>query len=631
MRMGGFFIPMKQILRDQRLWLLAGWGIVVFVVARLLVSPALAINLVVKGGYWLVLANFVFFAAVVWRLVRDHWKACSWGKTEWAAAALILAVTVMWQSHESRGFKILADEVLLLGTSMDMHLEREATYPIRATDVQGPFQILQGVLDKRPLFFPFVVSLVHDLTGYRASNSFYMNMALGVIFLGLVYGLARRIGGNPWAGVLGVMLFAGLPLMSQQAAGGGFELLNLVMIATVIWLACRFAEKPDEDTTAALCLSTALLAQTRYESALFIVPVAALIVWSWVRSGNVILPRSIWLLPVFLMPYVLQNRQFESDASLWELAGQGSGATTPFALEYLPDNLGHALEFFFDTSGFQPNSIYFAALGLLALPLFGIWITRVLRNPKQVAPTDIVIATMGLGLFGLTGLVLIYFWGQFDHPVIHRLSLPLHFVMMLAIIVVLARWVKWPQKWKALCALSLIALLARGVPAMAKRAYEMDYLPAREMAWRQEFLERFPERDYLFIDQDSVFWITNRVTATPIKQAQIRKEGLMYHLKNHSFSAMYVFQRFKVDDQTGELVLEPADELGADFELEPVWEKRVATLVFGRISRVKAIRDETQSIEASEYASPAKGEQRTSEQLEKAKAQYFENWIEQLP
>jgi len=430
---------------------------------------------------------------------------------------------------------------------------------------------------------------------------------------------------------LGVMLFAGLPLMAQQAAGGGFELLNLVMIASVIWLACRYVEKPNPDTTAALCLGTTLLAQTRYESALFIVPVAALIVWNWVRSGRVLLPRSIWLLPVFLMPYVLQNRQFENNESLWELAGQGSGATTPFSLDNLPDNLGHALAFFFDTSGFQPNSITFAILGLLALPFFGIWITRVLRDPKPVAPTDTVIAIMGLGLLGVTGLLLIYFWGQFDHPVIHRLSLPLHFVMMLAIIVVLARWVKWAQKWKALCALSLIALLAHGLPVMAKRAYEMDYLPAREMAWRQEFLERFPERDYLFIDQDSVFWITNRVTATPIKQAQIRKEGLMYHLKNHSFSAMYVFQRFKVNDQTGELVLEPADELGVDFELEPVWEKRIATLVIGRISRVKKIRDETQSVEASDYATPAEGERRTSKQLEKAKALYFENWIEQLP
>ena len=118
-----------------------------------------------------------------------------------------------------------------------------------------------------------------------------------------------------------------------------------------------------------------LLAQTRYESAVFILPVAALLIWGWMKVGRMILPWSIWLTPVFLIPYVLQNRQFDSNASLWELAGPGGGASEPFALHYLPDNLGHALAFFFDTSGYQANSILFAVMGLVALPLFGIWIT----------------------------------------------------------------------------------------------------------------------------------------------------------------------------------------------------------------------------------------------------------------
>jgi hypothetical protein len=166
---------------------------------------------------------------------------------------------------------------------------------------------------------------------------------------------------------------------------------------------------------------------------------------------------------------------------------------------------------------------------------------------------------------------------------------------------------------------------------MTRRAYEWDYTPGIEMAWREEFLRKFPQRDYLFIDQDSTFWITQRMPATPIKQAGERKEGLAYHLRNHSFSAMYVFQRFKVNEQTGALTVDPADDLGPDFELEPVVQKRIATLHLARISRVTAIRDQGAVVARAGLVPLASGPALTAEELEKAKAEYLEKWIKQLP
>ena len=115
------------------------------------------------------------------------------------------------------------------------------------------------------------------------------------------------------------------------------------MLTGVLWLACRYAERPDRASAEALYLGAVLLAQTRYESAIFIVPVAGLMIWGWTRAKKIILPWSIWLTPIFMMPYVLQNRQFGSNENLWELAGQGGGATVPFSLDYLPVwDLDHA-------------------------------------------------------------------------------------------------------------------------------------------------------------------------------------------------------------------------------------------------------------------------------------------------
>lgn len=634
MEMDGFFLPMlMNIIKERRVWLLALLGLLAFVVGRWALPAGLAMDLVVQGGYWVILAAFALFVRAMWRLIRPGLAGWRPGRAEVGAAVLVLAVGGMWQAHETRGFKILADEVLLLGTSMDMHYTRDTTYPIRATDVQGPFQVLQGVLDKRPFFYPFVVSLVHDVTGYRPENAFYVNVVLGFLLLGLMYRLGWKITGNRWAGVLAVLLCGGLPLLAQQAAGGGFDLLNLVMLTAVTLLACRYAENPDERSEEALCLAAVLLALTRYESVIFVVPVAGLVVWGWGRAGRVILPRTLWLTPVLLLPYVLQNRIFETQTSAWEMTGQGGGvvAQTPFALHYLPNNLGHALAFFFDTSGFQPNSIFFAVVGLVALPFFGIWMTRILRARERQNPVDVAVVAAGLGLFAINALLMTYFWGQFDHPVIRRLSLPLHLCMILAVCIVVARMIPWHRSWQVLCSLAVAAMVIQGLPAMAKRAYEHDYTPGVEMAWRQEFLNRYPRHDYLFIDRDSVFWIAHHIPATPIKQAQQREDGLAYHLRNHSFAAMYVFQHFSVNDQTGKLTVDPADDLGPNFELQPVWEKRIATLLIGRISRITAIHDKNHTVRATPFVEPVPGPALTPAEQEKARTEYLNNWIKQLP
>lgn len=625
-------MPMlRLVLRNKLFWLLLGLGLVSLVIGRWILTPQQAITFVSRVGYWIVLGAFLCFAAAAWKVARRglaDWKP---SRADAGALALVLGCSLLWSAHEKHGFKILADEVLLLGTSMGIHYDREIGYPARASDATGPLLLSLKVVDKRPFFFPFVVALVHDLTGYRPTNPFWVNTVLATVFLGLVYGLGWQLARSRWAGALLVLLFAGLPLAAQQSAGGGFELLNLVMILVVLLAARRYAREPEGDSLELLCLAAVLLALTRYESVIFILPVAALVLWGWWRAGRVILTWPVLLAPLFLLPYVLQNRVFAANPATWELGSKG--ASEVFALHYVPDNLGHALAFFFDRTGYQANSIYFAALGLLALPFLLLLTIRTLRTSRDDAtnPADVGSAFVVLGLFGVGALLMTYFWGQFDHPVIRRLSLPVHLLFGIAIVTVGARLLRSARGWQWATAGAVGALIFQSLPMMAQRAYEWDYTPGIEMAWREEFLKKFPARDYLFIDQDSTFWITQRMPATPIKQATERKEGLAYHLRNHSFSAIYVFQRFKVDPETGMLTLDPADDIGPDFELEPVVEKRIATLHLARISRVTAIREQGNVVARAGLAPTAPGPTRTPEELEKAKAQYIEKWIKQLP
>lgn len=620
----------KHVVADKRLWVLGSCMITVSILARWVFTPDQVFPFVAHSGYWLMLGLTLLFGHALWRSGVFEAVRAGWGRFEAAVLAGILLICVVWAVHERPGYKVLADELLLVGTSMGMHYEREATYPTRATDIQGVYRVLSGTLDKRPLLFPFLVTVVHDATGYRPENAFYLNMGLGVIFLAMVYALGRQVTGERWGGVLAVLLFGGLPLLAQQSTGGGFELLNLTLIAALALLMARYLEAPDVWRLEAMVWCGLMLACTRYESGLFLLPVAVAAVLGWHRRSAVLASWTLlFAAPVWFL-VLAQNRVFSGSSSAWEMQSV-AGVSEPFGLQYLGNNLGHALAFFFELDGFQPNSVVFAALGLVAVPFLMLWLMGALRTLGRAEGRMQAWALMSCALLAVTSVYLLYFWGQFDEPIIRRLSLPVHLLFLFAVLLAGSQWLKSPRGWVAGCWLAGLAFLVQGLPTLARQGYRTSYSPGVEMEFRAAFLERFAERNLLFIDNDSFFWITRRIASSPVAQSKERKESLIYHLRNRSFSDMYVFQSYLVDDATGEQRVAPEDDLGPDFELETVWERRIQTLLFARISRVKAIREGGEvAASAVPFVTPAQ-EARTAEQLDENRSAYLETWIKQLP
>jgi hypothetical protein len=266
-------------LKDRRVWLFALISAVSGATGFVLVPDRFAQSVVVDTGYWCVLAAFILFVRSLWDTFRGDLAAIRDSGLrgfDWASLAVVALGGTVLIVHESFGFKVVMDEVMLVGTSMSMHLSRSVLTPTRGSDFQGAFVVLGGIMDKRQLFFPFLLSLLHDITGYRPENAFVLNGILTFIFLAMVNTAGRKLAGR-MAGWLGVALFAGLPLLAQNATGGGFELLNIVMILGSLLLGARFIERRDDASFTAFCYSAMLLTQVRYESAIFLVPVAAII------------------------------------------------------------------------------------------------------------------------------------------------------------------------------------------------------------------------------------------------------------------------------------------------------------------------------------------------------------------
>lgn len=592
------------------------------------VPPEQALWLIKYGGYWLILATSALAAWQIGRAIRRSLVGFRFDRTEIPSLATVPAAWILLLVHEPFSFKILMDETMLLGTSMSMHLDKLVQTPFRGHDIQGAYILLEGVVDKRPYFFPFLLSLLHDVTGYRPENAFFLNAGLGLLFLLLVYVVGRRLAGRTAAAV-GVLLFGGLPLLGQNVTGGGFELLNLVMLTLTLWLGIRFAETRETPELSALCLSGILLAQTRYESALFVLPVVLIILWVWWRERRLVVSWTLAFTPLLLLPVPFLQKVFELRQGSWEMASR-PGAEHPFSTSFVLVNLAHAWEYFFDLTGGQPNSFLLSVLGLFGLAFLLLHLIRTLPRLRE-ASTGVGPATIfSLGLLALFALLMCYFWGTFDNPVITRLSLPLHLLFVLILWLVVPAFPAAAKVWRGLVVLVMLQLWGLSIPSMASHMYTMNYVHGREVTWRTEFISQHPLRDYLVVDPSSIFWITNRISATPTEHARFNAESLAFHRRNHTFSEIYVYQRFDVDVATGHLKLVDDFDLGPNYVLETVVERRLHPFMLSRIARVVAIKEGAAVLSAAP-APDSKAIPLSSEQKQVLKQEYWNNWMSNLP
>lgn len=594
-------------------------------------APAEAVVLVKRFGYWQILAITTLFALCLGRSLCDEIGIAARSWRAWMGpAALVLGVTAFLHVHERHEFKIVMDEVVLQDTAMRMHFEREAAAMVHGYDLAGNFTALHVYVDKRPLFFPFLLSLVHDLTGYRVGNAFGLNALLSVVFIALVFLVGRRLGGMP-AGTVAVLLVASIPLVHQNVAGSGFELLNLVMILATLWLGMRYADRPGTNRLGAFVLASILLAQTRYESVLFILPVGIVILYMWWRQRKVDLSWPVMIAPLLLVIVPLHFIAWTSASTSWQL-NDGPGADTPFSPRFFYDNVGHAMNFFLCTDGTQPSSLLVSLLGVAGVGFFVLTFYREHRAIFRTQPAQAVFCIFMLGLLVHTALMLCYFWGQFDDPIIRRLSLPSHLLLILTFLFVYPRLVGHPARWRWLIAVSSFFILGFTVPVVAMHRYTQENFAARTNAWLSDFIDRLGDDSALAVDTGSgLQWFIHRKSSIAVDAVAKHPENYEFHFRNHSFQHFFVVQRMGSDFDHGTRFPSIDDDLGDGFQLEPVAEHAFSPVYQIRVSRVVAIDEDKVKAwaERRNQAVPLTPEMKSA--VKKNESDALDRWFKLLP
>ncbi len=546
---------------------------------------ATADHFVKHYGYHTIATSFVLWVACLWRLRAGLGPDEIPPRRELLAPAAVIAIfTAFYLFAEPFQSKVLYDEFVLQSTAYNMHHFRDASTMVRGYDVLGVFLSTDNYLDKRPFFYPFLVSLLHDLTGYRVLNAYLLNAALYPLALTLAWWLGRMLAGTA-AALLVVLLMGTLPLFGQNATGAGMEMLNICMLLAVAALGSLYLRRPDETRLSALVLGTVLLAQSRYESAIYVGPVAVLIMLGWWRAGRVILSWPSVIAPLLLITYALQNKVLSNTKWMWELR---DNQETRFSAEYLPGNLAGAVEFLFNTTVRFANSWWLTVLGLLALVAIIVWL--ILRRPSlRTAPAGpTVLGLLSLGALANTVLLLFYYWSSYSDPMAARFALPLYLTFAFAAVIAVAmidrRWpvMRWVQ--------AATIVYGLGVTTKQVGQHLYSHLGVAEIEWEKAVINARPASGQRFVitNKSTLPWLLDRTPSILVGRARLVQDRLAWQMTEGDFRDVYVTQTLRPTTPDGDHEMLPEDRLPAAFHLQPVAERRFGTRLT-RISRIVAI------------------------------------------
>ena len=536
---------------------------------------------IMRGGYPFISAAFALFLFQAWRV----WNSEGGAAAVFSDRALwlwVLGCSVLVWGADAFQHKVLLDEYALQATGLSMHLDKQVAAPIRGHWLQGSYLLMDCYLDKRPYLLAYLVSLPHDITGYREANIFILNGALVPVFLGLVSRIALLLSGRGSAFVA-TGLLASLPLLAQSGTGGGMEMLNLTVIALLFLAMLLWSARPDATRLALMCGCCVLLSQCRYESLLYVVPVAVLILAGWWRTRTVVVSTSLILTPLFLVPAVWHLRFVDSMPVLWELQ---AGQESRFSSEYLAANLAGCWRFFSNLGPTQPNSPLLSVLGFASGILLAVASVPHLWRRRPVRPELFAFGLFTLSSVLSVSLFLFYYWARMDDPMASRFSLPFHLVLALLAGAAFSRLLRWRAWVGAVFWISWLgSLMVFFFPAGGAKLYSVTNMVSAELRWQLDYVEKLPKVPRLVMSYAPLPWVANRYSAVGLRRAASRSRQVEFHVREGTFHEVLVIQLLTPTSIDGDFAVAEGSEVPADWQLETMETKRLG----GRLVRVSRV------------------------------------------
>lgn len=453
-------------------------------------------------GYWLCLALLLAFlyqlGAIYLRGIQRLRLEC---RHHSKAFGFTLMLGAFWLIHEPWVDRVLFDEYVFLGISHQMHQAREAMNPAKAHLIDNALSVLASVPDKRSYFFPFLASVLHDLTGFRPQNLFLVNVFFGLGVLPLAYAVLSVLFSTRTA-IIGVILWAAFGLLPAHMNGAGYEIVNLFFLQLWLLLAVLSVKEKSARWWDLFVVSSICLALLRNESVFFLVGTALIGVVRYQLRGFVRLSWPMVVATLALVVPVAANLNFSSFDGLRE----NTQGQLFFALSYFPENFLWSLHFVLNPALKAPNQPVIGVLGLLAGTLF---LVRYLGRCSRGEPVSALerILFIFSGCIGLCYILyMCTFWGNWNDPMVSRFSISIYFWLLVMTCWLLER----ASTRSSLRQVRKLALLGASIFAFARLPAhtQLEYTGRFQVGREMEFLKSklAEKRDA------SLFLVTNGIS-----------------------------------------------------------------------------------------------------------------------
>jgi hypothetical protein len=540
----------------------------------------------INVSYYLLLVLGVTACAVLGRFLLQSWATLSrpYRRTAVISAAVLVAVVLCMVSRE---YRVLSDETNLVAVSKSLARSHTAIADIMGFWYYDNFWPQVSLIDKRPLLYPFLVSVLHSVSGYRSENAFFLNAIVLWALLSLSYLI---FGARSWKfGVASQLLILSQPVVVLGAVSAGFDLLNcFLMIVTLLVTLYHFRLGSDESFRAWL-VSLALLAQTRYESSLISVVIVGLAIglrkvsYRQIRDNSML----ILLLALLSLPLIWQST-VKWDAQMFEMAQGGK----PFGWKYVVPHVRGMLRALFVP---DPALPYNQWLDLAALGAIGLWLAARRTGPRLTREDWASGILCGGAVACQFGLVLAYYFGDAVHPASAR------FFMLPAVALAVAPLIfgrrataRLPRArrdatpvWGANAALTLGALACLiALPISEENRFYHTMTTPREARVIDRFLREHGRHDVLMVTDRPGQLTPDDYGAVDFGYARGHSGQLLENLQRHLFQNIYTAQWIDYDTRQP-----PGDQvLPVSWHLVPVLEIQTDAAHFMRISRVDNVR-----------------------------------------
>lgn len=350
--------------------------------------------------------------------------------------AVLLAALTFWLVPPAQRMQF--DETSLCGTAQNMHVHRTARMTMAAVPRSaGELTVLDWNLDKRPPLMPFLVSLLHDLSGYRVANAFVLNGLLLAALLTVLGAAVRRAFGSI-AALAAMLLALAAPLVPHVATSAGFELLATFLLLVCIVAARAVVVDPRPQRVAWLLAAGLVFAQARYESALVFAVLLAAVGW---RVRGALVARGTWWVwgsgALLCVPLALQ---------LWHGRDAGfyleAGGASLLSLSNLLTHGKSLAVAFAELGGPLPGAALLVGLSAAALR----W--------RRAGAALLVVAPV----LAATAIALAWFYGDVREPTAVRLFLPLALLAAISPVLIAAFGRPALTRWLLVAAAIVCAL-----------------------------------------------------------------------------------------------------------------------------------------------------------------------------